>query len=67
MAPIDPDFLKALACPGCHAALEEREDELFCAGSESECGLVYPVRDGIPVLLVEEARSRTDSPGDTVD
>lgn len=29
-------------------------DELFC--TSASCGLVYPVRDDIPVLLVDEAR-----------
>ncbi|MCL1889664.1 MAG: Trm112 family protein [Desulfovibrionaceae bacterium] len=50
----DPDFLQILACPVCrgHLALEGREPAtaLVCAG----CSLVYPIQDGIPVLLKEE-------------
>ncbi|GAA1501598.1 Trm112 family protein [Kitasatospora kazusensis] len=54
-----PSFLlDILVCPQCHAALAESgqgdETELRCTGES--CGLVYPVRDGIPVLLVDEAR-----------
>jgi uncharacterized protein YbaR (Trm112 family) len=54
---IESSLLEILACPACHAALraDERRQELVCT-SES-CGLAYPVRDGIPVLLVDEARA----------
>ncbi|MBL8997343.1 MAG: Trm112 family protein [Gemmatimonadales bacterium] len=42
-----------LACPKCRGALEEAVDggALHC----TSCSLSYPVRDGIPVLLVEQA------------
>lgn len=42
-----------LRCPACHAVLADAEagTRLACTG----CGLVYPVRDGVPVLLVDEA------------
>lgn len=49
---IDPELLKILVCPACHGELEPRTDELRCVG----CGRYYPVTDGIPVLLVDEAR-----------
>ncbi|GII75404.1 hypothetical protein Sru01_03860 [Sphaerisporangium rufum] len=53
---IDDWLLDILACPACRSPLTEvaGQDELACT-SES-CGLVYPVRDDIPVLLVDEAR-----------
>lgn len=52
---VEPSLLEILACPQCHAPLAEDEaaSELVCTG----CGLAYPVRDGIPVLLVDEARA----------
>ncbi len=51
---LDPALLEILACPDCKAPLQadEAAEELICTG----CGLAYPVRDDIPVLLVDEAR-----------
>ena len=53
---IDDWLLEILACPACHAPLREDEaaSELVC--TNTECALAYPVRDDIPVLLVDEAR-----------
>ncbi|MFC5909382.1 Trm112 family protein [Streptacidiphilus monticola] len=58
---IDPALLEIFACPQCHAPLREQPAEDSGADSElvctsADCGLAYPVRDGIPVLLVDEAR-----------
>ena len=52
--PLDPRVLEILVCPVCHGALREEEagQGLLCLG----CRRVYPVRDGIPVMLEEEAR-----------
>ena len=53
---LDPGLLAVIVCPDCHGTLEPVDTadggELVCQG----CGLAYPVRDEIPVLLVEEAR-----------
>jgi uncharacterized protein YbaR (Trm112 family) len=51
---LDPALLEILACPSCRAALraDDAAGELVCTG----CGLAYPVRDDIPVLLIDEAR-----------
>ena len=51
---IDDWLLEILACPKCRSQLraDEEASELVCTG----CGLAYPVRDDIPVLLVDEAR-----------
>ncbi|MFC4033849.1 hypothetical protein GA0115240_16406 [Streptomyces sp. DvalAA-14] len=53
---VEPSLLEILACPACHAPLREDTDanELVC--TSGTCGLAYPVRDEIPVLLVDEAR-----------
>jgi uncharacterized protein YbaR (Trm112 family) len=50
---IDPTLLELLACPACKTAVREEGDRLVC----SRCGRRYPVRDGIPVMLIEEADS----------
>ncbi len=53
---LDPALLELLACPASRHALrlDEAAAELVC--TDPGCGLAYPVRDGIPVLLVDEAR-----------
>jgi hypothetical protein len=50
---IDPDLLAIMQCPSCAGTLEERLESpaLVC----TDCGLQYPVREGIPVMLIEEA------------
>jgi uncharacterized protein YbaR (Trm112 family) len=66
--PLEAGLLEILACPACHSPLREEADgaeeaaELVCTGG-TECGLAYPVRDGIPVLLVDEARRPADRTG----
>ncbi len=54
---IDDWLLEILACPNCRSPLraDSEASELVC--TNAECGLAYPVRDDIPVLLVDEARS----------
>jgi len=55
---IDPELLKILVCPKCKSELsvvrasDGAEESLDCPA----CRLSYPVEDGIPVMLVEEAR-----------
>jgi uncharacterized protein YbaR (Trm112 family) len=49
---LDPTLLAIIVCPDCHGDLRVEGEELVCGG----CGLMYPVRDDIPVLLVDEAR-----------
>ena len=57
--PVDSRLLEILVCPVSKASLVYRKeaDELWCRAS----GLAYPIRDGIPVMLEEEARQLTDA------
>ena len=54
--PLDPRLLEILACPQCRSPLrlDEPAGELVC--TSDSCGLAYPIREDIPVLLVDEAR-----------
>jgi len=47
------ELLKILACPKCKGdvSLTDKEDGLCC----KKCKLMYPVKDGIPIMLIEEA------------
>jgi uncharacterized protein len=51
--PIDPELLEILACPVCKTPVElvRNGDGLKCA----QCHRVYPIKDDIPVMLVDEA------------
>lgn len=52
------ELLEILACPVCKGKLEYRRErqELVCRPDR----LAYPVRDGVPVMLVEEARELSE-------
>lgn len=54
---LDKKLLSILVCPVTKAPLvyDQDKDELICKAS----GLAYPVRDGIPVMLENEARTLT--------
>ena len=51
---IDPWLLERLVCPATRTTL--RWDEAAGELVSDEAGLAYPIRDGVPVLLVEAAR-----------
>ena len=50
---IDKELLDILACPKCKGdiRLTEKGDGLIC----DACKLMYPIKDGIPVMLIDEA------------
>ncbi len=51
---IDPDLLAVLVCPMTRTPLRYDPERLELVSDAA--GLAYPIRDGVPVLLVEEAR-----------
>ena len=55
---IEPWLREILRCPACRSELADAtvdgKAELHCTGAE--CGLQYRIDDGVPVLLVDEAR-----------
>lgn len=54
---IDKELLEILACPACKADVKLENDKIIC----TSCGRKYPIRDGIPVMLIDEAEG---GPGD---
>ena len=53
MAVIDPELLEILACPACKTKIRLEGDRIVC--TNHDCGLRFPIRDGIPVMLIDEA------------
>ena len=51
--PLAPELKQILACPKCKGELEfhEDRDQIHC----TRCRLVYAIREGIPVMLVDDA------------
>jgi uncharacterized protein YbaR (Trm112 family) len=52
---VDPRLLEVLVCPVSHGPLnyDRQKGELI----SRKAGLAYPIRDGVPVMLAEEART----------
>lgn len=55
MKTLSADLVQILRCPKCKHAVAVENDRLVC--TNASCGLRYPVRNGIPVMLVEEAEA----------
>ena len=55
---VDPKLLEILICPVTKSELEydSKNNELI----SKQAGLAYPIRDGIPIMLEEEARKISD-------
>ena len=53
---LDSTLLGILACPACHSNLsvDYEAGELIC--NSPACGLAFPIRDNIPIMLIDEAR-----------
>lgn len=54
---IDKELLAILACPSCKAEVRLENEKIVCV----KCGRRYPIRDGIPIMLIDEA----EMPGGT--
>lgn len=56
---VPEELLAIMACLECGGTLRDGDDHLEC----TSCGLRYPVEEGVPVMLVEEAyRPEEESP-----
>ena len=55
---VDEKLLKILVCPGCRSKLRHVDEKLECTG----CGKRFPIRDGIPIMLLSEAED-PNAPG----
>ena len=53
---ISPELLEILRCPKCRSEVKMNEKGTGLKCQNPECRLVYPVKDDIPVMIVEEAR-----------
>lgn len=52
---VSPELLEILRCPKCKSKVEIKDDGSALKCVNHECALVYPIKDDIPVMLVEEA------------
>jgi uncharacterized protein YbaR (Trm112 family) len=55
---MEKELLEILACPKCKGAvtLTEKKDGLLC----NSCKLIYEIRDGVPIMLIGEARPQSE-------
>ncbi len=60
-SPFDPKMLEMLVCPLTKAPL--RLDRARSELVSDQAGLAYPIRDGIPIMLIDEARRIDDGSG----
>lgn len=56
--------VEILRCPQCHSRVVEDGDQLVCTDRDQR--LAYPVRDGIPVMVADEASELTLEEWDAV-
>jgi len=52
---VSPELLEILRCPKCKSELEINEEQTRLKCLNPDCCLVYPIRDDIPVMLIDEA------------
>jgi uncharacterized protein YbaR (Trm112 family) len=54
MAPLRKELLDILACPQCKKPVVQEGETLRCTNA-ADCGLVFPIHDDIPVMLIDKA------------
>jgi uncharacterized protein len=52
---VSPKLLEILRCPQCRSELDIDDAQTRLKCRNAECSLVYPIRDDIPVMIIEEA------------
>lgn len=58
---IDKELLDILACPACKGDVKLNGEKIVC----TKCGLRYPIKDGIPVMLIDEGEKDEKDTGNT--
>jgi uncharacterized protein len=58
---VDKQIFDVLVCPACKSEVEETGDGIRCRNAA--CARVYPVRDGVPIMLLSEATAGTGDSG----
>ena len=53
---IDPKLLEILACPACGGEIKLKDNRIVCL----KCGRKYPINNGIPVLITDQAQQSPD-------
>ena len=48
---IDKELLEILCCPADKGEVEEKNGKIICL----KCGRCYPIKEGVPIMLVEQA------------
>lgn len=57
---ISKELLDILACPKCKTRVRLEAGGLRC--TNDACALLYPIRNGIPIMLIDEAQAPAETP-----
>jgi hypothetical protein len=52
---VSPELIEILRCPKCKSTVELKPDNSALKSTNAECSLDYPIKDDIPVMLIDEA------------
>lgn len=52
---ITKELLDIMACPKCKSPVDIKGEKIVC--TNPECGLRYPIKDDIPIMLIEKAEA----------